>query len=230
MKILLFAGLLAASGPGWAGPLLFTGTPPTLGSGVTLGQTSNIFTCCGVTRSAAVGFTVPSGTAYSLDNIQVFLVSDGNSPSPLSALLYQDAGGNPGGSPVADLSRSITIFNAQPLVFTLTPSAAFTLIPSTTYWLVLNAIPADDRNISWMGTSDANPYSGVLSYAGSKVSNSAALPSAPATSNLIFAVDGTALTGSGVPEPGTLVLLGAGLAALFRLRRDSSKEQAPEPR
>jgi len=217
MKRILLAGLLATSTT-WASNLLFTGTPPTLGDGVGPGQVTNIFTCCGLTRSGAVGFSVAAGTAYSLDDIQVLLISDGNGPSPLSAFLYADVAGNPGGAPLADLSRSITVPAALVPPITLTPSSPFTLNPSTTYWLVLNVIPANSRNISWQGTSDANPYSGVLSYVGSKFSDTAALPAATTSSNLIFSVDGTALEASS-PEPGTILLLALGLGSFFLLRR-----------
>ncbi len=150
----------------------------------------------------------------------VMLNSDlGNGESPLSAMLYLDSSGNPGGSAVADLSTDICISSCTgDHIYTLTPTAPYALTPSTTYWLVLNAVPADDHNISWVGTLDSNPYSGIFSYVGSRTGNGG-LPTDNVTTQLFLAVDGTALTdeGSGpseVPEPRTLSAMLMGLFLL----------------
>lgn len=165
------------------------------------------------THSAAAGFTTPAGTAYTLDDIIVQLASDGNPTLLLSALLYQDSGGNPAGAPVADLSKSVALPNSSGLSFTLTPSSSFTMSPSTTYWLVLNVVvPGEPRNVVWNANSAANPYTGVLTYAGSRVIHTAGLPDTPISSSLLFTVDGTAVDpGNGVPEPGTILLSALGL-------------------
>jgi hypothetical protein len=208
--------LFFGAGTCMAGTLLFSGTPPTLGSGLTDTGGLPIFACCALGFRAAVGFSVAAGTSYTLDDISVVLRSDGNAASPLTALLYQDVGGNPGGAPVADLSRVICpCGNGEEFSYTLTPSSAFTLNPSTTYWLVLSAVPANSRNIQWKATQDANPYSGVLTYAGSRQGSGVSIPTDPTIQKLIFAVDGSAQnSAAATPEPQSAMLIGFGIIAI----------------
>jgi hypothetical protein len=221
-KVLLASFLFLMSGACFADSLFFTGTFPTLGDGVTNSGSNPIFNCCGIDFTAAVGFSVPTGTSYQLDDMLVMLVSDGNSASSLSALLYLDSSGNPGGSSVADLSTTICpCDNGTDYVYTLTPSTSYVLTPDTTYWLVLNAVPASNHNIGWVGTNDANPYSGIFSYAGSRSGNGGLPTEDIAPRKLFFAVDGTAIEdedmGSGlseVPEPRALSAMLIGLFLL----------------
>lgn len=215
-SLVIFAALLVSANA-WAATLLSSG-------GVSNGPSAQISTFPGSpsaqTHSAAAGFTVPAGLSYSLDDIVVRLASDGNPTLTLSALLYLDSGGNPGGSPVADLSTSAPLPNSSGLFITLTPSVPFTLNPSTTYWLVLNVVvPGEPHNVVWTGTNSANSYSGALTYAGSRFINTTGLPNTVVAGDLLFTVNGTALADTGTPEPATITVSALTLVGLFWRRK-----------
>lgn len=210
---LLTLTVLLAGSCAWAGTLLSTNSVPNASGVQIVTFPTGPFA---QTHSAAAGFTTPNGASYTLDNIVVHLGSDGNPTLPLSALLYVDLGGNPGGAPVADLSASVALPNSSNLSFTLTPQAPYVLNPSTTYWLVLNVVvPGESRNVIWAATSDANPYSGIFTYAGARSTNATGLPATPVTTSLLFTVDGTLVdTGNNVPEPATSLLLALALPVI----------------
>jgi hypothetical protein len=130
-----------------------------------LGGTSISFSGQG---QKAVGFTLPTGSDYTLDNITLRLGLYNTTASDVALLqIYQDVNRNstnPNGAVLQSLlftnpiSSSDTVNN-----FTFAPTSTFTFLANTRYWLLVDATAGD---YTWMGNSpNITPtgFSGITS-------------------------------------------------------------------
>ncbi len=119
----------------------------------------------GLGGQRAVGFTLPSGTSYILNNIRLRLdnyntVSDGD--VALLRIYRDDTGGST--DPLGAILESVT-FNASPTsnantaaTFTFTPTTpSFTFFESTRYWLLVDSSAPNTSDFRWRGDNTANP-------------------------------------------------------------------------
>ncbi len=88
---------------------------------------------------------------FALNGVALKLEVFSNGPDAVMSLaLFDDASGAPGSEIV---SLGTATISANPIApYTFAPTAATTLLPTTTYWLVASATAAD--NISWAYTED----------------------------------------------------------------------------
>jgi hypothetical protein len=167
----------------------------------------------------AFGFTMPSGTGYSLDSVTVTIgVTDLTFSPALSSALYADAGGVPGATPLVTFSSPSIAAGPSSEDYVLTPTTAFTLQPGTTYWFAATGSLGGAGDMYWEVRNDVAP-SGIATSEGYLSNNGSWQPftaSSPA-----LRIDGTA-----VPVPAPLALMLAGLAGIgaVRLGRKSGKE------
>jgi hypothetical protein len=168
-------------------------------------------------RSKAVGFTMPSGSPYSLDDVVMRLGRDLPS-AQIGVVLEGSSAGLPTGVPLDTFAFTVPADSTFHSV-TATPTSPFLLQPATTYFIVAYGIPGPGQYI-WTGNGPNIVPTGVATFAGfySDQTGAASLkPTEPATILNSFQVDATA-----VPEPSSMALLGMagiGSAGYFGWRR-----------
>jgi len=172
-------------------------------------------------RSKAIGFTMPGTGVYQLDSV-VLRLDVGDTTRTMAAGIYGSAAGTPSGPALVTFTvPPFTITGIQN--YTLSPTAAFLLQPSTTYFLVAygNSPGSSSSYIDWMGSSPSSTPTGLATYAGAFSDNSGAVTVPPTgTSSVINSFSINATEVAGVPEPSTILLLSAGLAGCGLLRRN----------
>ena len=150
-------------------------------------------------------------SAFSLESITVFLSGDPANAGDFTMSLLGDSGTAPGAvlATIGTMSDSALNPTFGQLQFML--GLPFALAPNTRYWVELSG---PTTSAAWAWSLDQTG----LGVAGEFFSNAGGVfPND--TGPYQMSVDGTAVGGSAVPEPGTLLLLGAGLAALTRANR-----------
>ena len=154
----------------------------------------------GAGSTASVGFTMPTGPSYVLDSatLRLFNITD---PSPLQLALFASGPGGPTGPALVNFS-AVTIPSAITDV-TSTPTSAFVLQPSTTYWLTLTGTQNDGEALWWAADLPGVTPTGIAT----------AVPNAGPL--FTYRIEGQA-----VPEPASLWLLGAGLVGLTLASED----------
>jgi hypothetical protein len=158
-------------------------------------------------RIKAMGFTMPAGQDYYLDNVLLRLDIPASIPDPL-VRVYSDDGGVPDRL-IATLLDPVLREGIENFAFL--PDEQVTLMADASYWVV---VYAESGSFDWKASSPPQTPTGLATHYGSLWS-SASGPNPPTgTSSILnsYAVNGTL-----VPEPATLTLLGlAGLALLRR--------------
>ena len=197
---------------------------------ISAGSTQVDGTGIGDGASKAAGWTMPSGTNYSLDSVTLDLRYNywyfgTGLPAPVvTAAIYGDSGSGPTGSALVTLTDpSFVRSNTADYNYVFTPPSAFTLTAGTTYWLVLSATDPSGNNqddINWrMSSPSMISPSGIATSAGYRWNNSGVVPPLGSSSTYnTFEVDGTAQA-SPVPEPATMLLAAAGLSVVLLRRR-----------
>jgi hypothetical protein len=177
------------------------------------------------TSNVGAGFSMPAGPNYTLDSVTLELTVF-SQVTNVNLSLWGGSASAPSGAALLNfITPALTQDGVHhPVVFS--PSSAFTLNASTNYWLVLGGTSSGNVSgaLQWAGRPNSTP-TGLASYLG--MTQDGSVP--PVTSLTLFGssttvvgfqVDATAQTqGAGVPEPGTITLLGAGIAAIAFLRR-----------
>jgi hypothetical protein len=150
-----------------------------------------------------------------LDSVVVGLFNGTLVSQSFSISLYDNVSSAPGSS-ILSLG-SVSTLAGTDLTYTFTPSVAFTLNASTTYWLVVNREGNASADAGWGGTTDlTSTGSGSLGSVSAFVGGSW-LSSSQERAQI--QVNGSPVAQS-VPEPSMLLLVGAaGLAASWANRR-----------
>jgi hypothetical protein len=114
------------------------------------------------TTQRAVGFTLPTGSNYTLDNIVLRLANyrtdgTGNDNDVPLLQIYADSAKtstNPNGATLQSVSfgRPDSAAN-PPTAFTFTPTSTFTFLADTRYWLLVDATAG---TFGWVVTSPPN--------------------------------------------------------------------------
>jgi hypothetical protein len=203
MKRLVFAlalivSLVFATSQASAVIIISNFPPANDNSGSTVASITDLF-------AKGAGFTMPAGLPYQLDSVTMRLTR--NDVSATMVLnLFGDTGGNPVGPSL--VSFVIPAFGLGTSDITFTPSASFTLLPSTTYWLAATGASPTADGIIWRASSPGITPTGVATSAGYRFSSVGTYPPTGGSSILnTYQINGTQ-----VPEPSTLAiwsLLGA---------------------
>jgi hypothetical protein len=163
----------------------------------------------GVHDSKAAGFTMPAGSSYFLDYVDLRINYFTTTSVPM-VQIYSNSGTNPG--------TLLTTLNAPPVVVgtstvRFTPAGSFVLDPSTTYWAVVWNNAAVANSFQWMANSPSIAPTGLATTAGYRFSNGPPPPTGSSATFNSYEIGGTL-----VPEPSTALALG-GLALFFLHRR-----------
>jgi hypothetical protein len=170
------------------------------------------------TEDFSVAIELPAMSAdYYLSSIEfVATVTNPDPSNSVTMSVYADAAGVPGGSPLESLTLNGQIydFDGTPApVLGVTSILNPELYAGTQYWVVMDG-PIDEGLVWDLNSSRTSGYVETDGTAGNWVN------SQPNTTNGVFEVDGCLVQGgcaSSAPEPGTSVLLGAGLLGLIAL-------------
>ena len=164
----------------------------------------------GVHDSKAAGFTMPAGSPYRLDYVDL-RVEYFNTSSVPKVQIYSNAGTAPG--------TLLTTLNAPPVTVgtgtvRFTPSGNFTLDPLTTYWAVVwNDAPVAN-SYRWLASTPSQVPTGLATTAGYRFSNGPPPPVGASSTFNSYEVGGTV-----VPEPTTALCAAAALAGAACMRR-----------
>ena len=194
------------------------------GTGTDLGLGTDL-----IDRTKAVGLTV-GANSLSFTSITGLFGNPDNAARNVTGGIFSDVAGNPGAQLIA--------FNAAPIAAgafsvleTLTAVGAFVLSANTSYWFVLDG-PAFANGLFWetlAPNTAPTPSVQVSSFDGYRLSLNGGL--AWGGSGLFNGVEIEASLVNVVPEPGTLLLFGVGLAGLgfARCRKRHSSDQGDQP-
>jgi hypothetical protein len=118
----------------------------------------------GGTRLKAMGFTMPRGEDFQLDDVILRLNIGGGTDVVPSVVIHEDAAGVPGNPLVTLDNPPITAIGINN--YTFIPPGRFTLEQDTTYWLVVNKA-SGANSMGWMASSPAQTPTGAATHAGS---------------------------------------------------------------
>lgn len=173
----------------------------------------------------AVGFTLPTGSNYNLDDIVLRLGDYQSSTDTPLLQIYADSAKtsvNPNGATLQSVTFTNPTSSSDAIDnFTFTPNSAFTFLADTLYWLRLSTSSSRGNDFVWWGTRFPITPTGISGITfRSFLGYSEAVLGRPnySTSSIrnTFQINATAAA-TAVPEPtslpGYITLLGGLLAA-----------------
>lgn len=171
-------------------------------------------TTTGGTLLYARGFTLPGGTSYHLDSIDVELERVGTPPGQTySFALFQTTPTS--GSPLTTFQLPTTVADIAS-TYNLAPITPITLIAGGTYWLSYSVTGSDViAGVQWVGSSTNATPTGIATAttSGFFIANGTIF-STPGSDAFGYRVNATA-----VPEPVTTLLLTIGLGIVLGRQR-----------
>lgn len=160
----------------------------------------------------AVSFTT-SGTAFSVTSVTMRLTNYISSTDTALLTFRLNDGDSPSATVFASLNAPASASNADGN-FVFTPTSGITLTANTTYWLVI-AAASNTETFSWLRSDPSETPTGLATFGIQAISeNSGGTWSEGSNGPHSFAINGNT-----VPEPGTILLVGLGLAGLLFVRR-----------
>jgi hypothetical protein len=158
-------------------------------------------------RTKSLGFTLPGGQNYSLDDIILRLDVQNIAVDGIALQLFGDVGGAPGGTALLDFLTP-TFTSTGIADYSFLPNSPFTLQASTTYWIAARG--PSGSTIDWNASIPSATPTGIASTAGAYFSSDGTYPALGPSSILnSYQVDGTPV---GTPVPGPLPVFGAAAA------------------
>lgn len=171
-------------------------------------------------RNKGMGFSMAAGSDYSLDFVTLRLDITGT-PGDVDPIvqIWSDVGGSPGAAltTLADPMFSATGINN----YAFTTTGPFTLLADTTYWLVVSGA-VGTSGFDWKASSPAVTPTGIATHFGSKFDTNGPPPTNDSSILNSYSINATEI--AGVPVPGSVALLGIGLAGIGYRRRNRMAE------
>jgi hypothetical protein len=173
----------------------------------------------------AFGFTTSATGSFSFTSLDITAITGIGIPdAQILGGIYSNAGGIPSATQlVAFNSVTVPTTGITPTVYTFTPVSAFSLSPSTTYWVSL--FGASDTDIAVWTINASNNFPSVTGAGAGDISLVGYTISGDGGGTWGSSSISNALTitlasgGSSAPEPGTLALLALGIVGGVVARR-----------
>lgn len=162
----------------------------------------------------ATGFTTGTNANFlSLQSVNLSLATSGTAPTATPVVQLFSGSGSPTTLVGSFSSQSVTVTNPNSFAFNYLGSAS--LLPSTTYWVVMSATASEA--FGWYLTNGSPTQQNASGYA--FITGKSSADSGGSWSDNPLAGFG-AVSITAVPEPSSIILAGLGvLAAGFQLRR-----------
>lgn len=138
--------------------------------------------------SKAVGFTMPAGMDYFLDQITLRLTINDAANDP-SVAIWSDVGGAPSAALVTLTNPTFAVGAAADYVFV--PSSQFTLQAGQTYWIMVYNQSAGADSFLWMASSPAQTPSGSATHVGYLFSYTLPPPTGTSSTFNTYLLEGT---------------------------------------
>ncbi len=162
-------------------------------------------------RIKAMSFLMPGGPGYTLDSVELIL-SNYDPGEMVTLQIRDDGGGAPGGNILATFNNPATVGGTD-VLYTFLPSASFTFMANTTYWLYV----AGDANstFDWEAASPGQAPTGIATFGLNLFTTNGGTSWTNSSITNNFQINGTV-----VPAPGAALALmgGLGLAGTRRRR------------
>ncbi|TRV05235.1 MAG: PEP-CTERM sorting domain-containing protein [Microcystis wesenbergii Mw_MB_S_20031200_S109] len=167
----------------------------------------------------ATAFTLPAGNNYSLDNAILRLGDYESGDVPL-VQIRNDVGGSDPGSTVLTSFTNPTAQGSGIFNYTFTPTAPFTFIAGTKYWLY---VQSSSGSFEWRFSVPSTTPTGIATSSGNRLSNGGSFVNSSFFNS--FQINATEITGpvASTPEPtaiAALSLFGLGLLGIKGRRNE----------
>ncbi len=167
-------------------------------------------------RSKGMGFAMPAGVDYSLDDVTLRLRFVTSTSNPVVQLWSNSATNQPL-SPMITLNNPAFVSTAGlPANYDFTPPTPFTLHASTKYWLVVYR-GETGFTFNWDANDPPIVPSGIATHFGARFDGNGPPPTVNSTILNSYAIDATP-----IPEPSTISIAAILATAALRLVRRSS--------
>ncbi|MEA5576496.1 choice-of-anchor R domain-containing protein [Anabaena sp. UHCC 0451] len=182
------------------------------------------------TTSIAVGFTLPTGSNYTLNSIDFRLRNYNTSTGDVALIqIYRDSG-KTSSNPLGATLESVTFNNPNSSSdavgnFNFIPTTTFTFLADTRYWLLVNASAGDDN---WMRNQPSVTPTGIsgMTSNGYQLTANTGSTYAPWTLQYSFQINATEVPSTPVPfefsHQASLAILGGA----WLVRRGLKKKSA----
>lgn len=160
----------------------------------------------GGSRTKGMGFSMPAGTDYFLDNVIARLNITALGVIPVFEV-FSDSSGSPG---VLLTTLNNPAFPSLGIAnFSFTPSGSFTLVGGRTYWIIASSANAV---YDWKASSPSITPTGIATH--TRATFGAYVPMNTSSILVSYEINGTV-----VPAPGAMAILSLGGLLAIRRRR-----------